>query len=127
MNRTKEVKTRDCCDGYVKSDIGECEKTPCAGLKCGEDPDSKCVVIERCGKQLPVFFNKDGLVSEKCKQLELTELNLCPNDICHADSTCPGYRNIEAVCVGAGLSCSANCSSNETWFLKSGKLAQCEN
>ena len=119
-NHTNRVFTiRTCCEGYVGM---KCEKTRCTGLKCGEDPNSKCVVIERCGVQFPVFFNRDGLVSENCKP-ELAKPNLCPNDICQANLVCPGLRSEGAICLGSGMTC--DCSPKETWFLEFGQIADC--
>ena len=118
--------TRKCCEGYSGT---ECTKTACAGLKCGEDPDSICVAIERCGKQIPIFFGINNRVSTKCKQPKLAEENLCPiTDICQTNSTCSDVKNRRAVCLGSGTTC--DCSSAESWFVfsgfRTGERAECK-
>lgn len=118
--KTKIVTIQRCCEDYAGND---CNKTICAGLTCAEDSNAICGVINRCGVKFPVFFDQDGSVSTVCSQTELAKANLCPDETCHANSTCRS-TNRQPVCLGTGLTC--DCSPQEIWFERSGEVADCK-
>lgn len=125
-NISRVVITKKCCKGYKR--VGKrCWIDLCRNRTCQEDPQSKCVTLERCGHLLPVFLTAAGTVSDTCTQpVESQEhLSLCPNNTskCESSSQCAGYHNGEAVC----FSSKCDCTPGPVWLLHNGKEALCSN
>ena len=119
FNATKNIPTRSCCEGYLHTDIG-CIRDFCKYFNCNEDPNSRCVMVERCGDVFPIFVDDRGILSEKCTQPEMSEARLCPDDVCSAESKCTAEG---AVCLANGCDCSS--ASGPFWQLKNLEVAQC--
>ena len=94
---------------------------PCVGLSCEGVDDSFCTVVDKCGKQLPIFLDYMGKMAA-CKNGQPLDLKnvtshfVCPTDPCFGAS-CSLYP--EATCFVV------ECSCKPLWLLPSGVEANC--
>ena len=103
---------RSCCEGYTgvecdqKLDI--IEPDTCGNLTCEGDPNAYCAVVKKCGKEIPLFLDENGLPSKKCNQsIDLSSLScsgVCKQDPC-LNAQCIGYPS--ATCFPIGCECKA--------------------
>ena len=103
---------RECCEGYTgiecdqKLDI--VEPIICGNLTCDADPDAYCAVLKKCGKEIPLFLDVNGVPSEKCNQtIDLNSLScngVCKEDPC-SNAQCTDYPS--ATCFPIGCECKA--------------------
>ena len=119
FNATHVFNTRRCCDNYTLTGT-ECVRDYCTYLQC-EDPNSRCVIVQKCGEIFPVFVTEQGILSDKCTQPKESEGHLCPNEVCSVDSTCPGDTTGEAVCLASGC----DCTPSPAWYLPDLSQATC--
>lgn len=118
-NVTRQVLTQDCCEGYLRTVKG-CVRDFCKYFHCNEDPNSRCVMVQRCGHVFPIFVTDQGILSEKCTQPKVSVAHLCPSDACSADSACNAKG---AVCLANSCGCSS--TAGPYWQFENLEEAQC--
>ncbi len=124
METPIEVVRKICCEGYDGDNCTLIEQEdPCENLVCNEDPQSRCVVVQRClGVRTPVFVNSENILSRNCTQPKGNFL--CHDEICDDGSICPGDKNKEAICFRRGCNCPQDRPS-PVWLFPNGTHAQC--
>ena len=109
-NVTSTRRIRGCCEGYTGDDCNKKINVPepviCGNLTCEEDPNAYCAVVRKCGKEIPMFLDENGLPSQKCNQtVDLESLScsgVCTEDPC-LNAQCIGYPT--ATCFPIGCEC----------------------
>ena len=122
-NKTDTIPVRHCCDGYSgmecdrKLDVGE--NVVCGNLTCEADPNAYCAVVKKCGKEIPVFLDENGVPSEKCNQTvdveSLSCTGVCKEDPC-LNAECSAYPS--ATCFPVGCECKA------VWLIHDSELSE---
>ena len=131
INRTHYVETRRCCDGYKGIDCNERiapvidPENPCANLTCDDNPTAQCVVVKKCGRNLPVFLDELRHIAE-CKNGQPIDTDLLTCSGVCTENPCEGKRcpaQPEALC----LSINTGCECKALWVLPtSGAEVKCE-
>lgn len=103
---------RECCKGYTgdecdhKMDVTE--PITCGNMTCDADPNVYCARVKKCGKEISIFLDENGVPSKKCNHTYDLESISC-NGVCREDpclnAECPGYPS--ATCFPMGCECKA--------------------
>ena len=84
------------------------EPITCGNMTCEADPNAYCATVKKCGKEIPIFLDENGVPSKKCNQtydLESISCNgVCKEDPC-LNAECVGYPS--ATCFPMGCECKA--------------------
>jgi len=116
-NITTEIVTRECCEGWKGTECDEKinppiidPENPCANLTCDDNPNAECVVVKKCGRNLPMFYDDRGVA--ECKNGQPVDIDLLKcTGVCR-ENPCEGKRcpaEPQALCftINTGCECRA--------------------